>query len=277
MSDGAQKTDKRLLTDETFFSLKRVDYDPFLEPEISGDNFKIKRTQSQGFPPKVKVWIKGSILPGMATKVISSIEKLKPTDTDPMRWIWLDVWISSPGGSVSDALKMGKYFREAYAVTDIPGNGQCLSSCVLVFVSGVMRIPGNNAKIGIHRPYLFRAKPNMDFEKDYQKSYQDLMDYLKEMRIPSALGDLMFSVPPEEMRILDTDEFMTLIGLEDPVFNEATVARDAHARGISSFEYRRRKKLSGDLCFEGRMSNQIPSAEEYQRCDAAIMQGKSWP
>lgn len=63
------------------------------------------------------------------------------------------VWLNSPGGSVADALAMGRAIRAAKLGTVVPANAYCASSCPLAFVGGVEREAGRKAWIGVHQIY----------------------------------------------------------------------------------------------------------------------------
>ena len=66
------------------------------------------------------------------------------------------VVLNSPGGSVGDALAMGRLIRESKLATEVEAGKFCASSCPLVFVGGVER-RGDKAAIGVHQ--VFAATP----------------------------------------------------------------------------------------------------------------------
>jgi hypothetical protein len=61
--------------------------------------------------------------------------------------------LSSPGGSVGDALEMGRLIRARAFATEVEQNRICVSSCPLVFVGGVKRAAGTGAIIGVHQVF----------------------------------------------------------------------------------------------------------------------------
>jgi hypothetical protein len=63
------------------------------------------------------------------------------------------VVLSSPGGSVGDALEMGRLIRARGFATEVEPNRICVSSCPLVFVGGVKRAAGTGAIIGVHQVF----------------------------------------------------------------------------------------------------------------------------
>src|SRR5207244_4982800 len=63
------------------------------------------------------------------------------------------VWFQSPGGSVTDAIEIGRSIRKRGLNTAVPDKGYCASSCPLAFAGGVMRSAGGKSMIGVHQIY----------------------------------------------------------------------------------------------------------------------------
>ena len=61
------------------------------------------------------------------------------------------VVLNSPGGSVTDALAIGRLIREKKFATEVEAGKYCASSCPLVFAGGVERRAGDKAAIGVHQ------------------------------------------------------------------------------------------------------------------------------
>lgn len=61
------------------------------------------------------------------------------------------VVLESPGGSVQDALAMGRLIRERGFSTEVGAGKYCASSCPLVFAGGVDRRAAKGAAIGVHQ------------------------------------------------------------------------------------------------------------------------------
>src|SRR3979411_2875470 len=58
------------------------------------------------------------------------------------------VVLNSPGGSVTDALAMGRLIRERKFATEVEAGKYCASSCPLVFSGGGDRPAGDTAALG---------------------------------------------------------------------------------------------------------------------------------
>jgi hypothetical protein len=61
------------------------------------------------------------------------------------------VVLNSPGGSVTDALAMGRLIRDRNFATEVEPGKTCASSCPLVLAGGVERRVGDKAVIGVHQ------------------------------------------------------------------------------------------------------------------------------
>jgi hypothetical protein len=61
------------------------------------------------------------------------------------------VVLNSPGGSVADALAIGRLIRTRKFATEVERGKYCASSCPLAFAGGVERRAGEGAVIGVHQ------------------------------------------------------------------------------------------------------------------------------
>ncbi|MEM1040043.1 MAG: hypothetical protein AAGI12_11310 [Pseudomonadota bacterium] len=64
-----------------------------------------------------------------------------------------EITLHSPGGSVSDALAMGRAIRAAGIRTAVAAHGYCASACPLILASGLYRTVGDEAFVGVHQVY----------------------------------------------------------------------------------------------------------------------------
>ena len=154
-----------------------------------------------------------------------------------------NIFLASPGGDLAEAIKIGRFVRELKLTTSVPdklrpasrydgeyqkewiakynlkdlkANYMCASACFFVFVAGIHREVGGwlldlEPVLGIHRPYLS--------ENDLREMSSDkaiaaggraraiVEDYLKEMGVPAKYADQMYSVPKDEVRWINKDEF----------------------------------------------------------------------
>lgn len=94
----------------------------------------------------------GTIDPGAADRFASEIA----ARGEYVETILLD----SPGGSVDDALAIGRLIREEGLDTQVANGGLCASSCPIIFASGAERLAGRSAAIGVHQIYAAALSAN---------------------------------------------------------------------------------------------------------------------
>lgn len=114
---------------------------------------------------------------------------------------------SSPGGDVREALKLGEFVRKTYSEVLVGDYfGPCLSSCFLVLASAVSR-DWQAKTVGLHRPYLppevvdRRSVPEVI--EDQGRVMTAVESYMKSLRVPDRLIDIMMSTPSDKIVWLD--------------------------------------------------------------------------
>jgi hypothetical protein len=154
-----------------------------------------------------------------------------------------NIFLASPGGDLAEAMKIGRLVRELKLTTSIPdklrpasrydgeyqkewiakynlkdlkANYMCASACFFVFVAGIHREVGGwlsplEPILGIHRPYLSENDlSGLSSDKAIAAGARTravVEDYLKEIGVPAKYADQMFSVPKDEIRWINNDEF----------------------------------------------------------------------
>jgi hypothetical protein len=154
-----------------------------------------------------------------------------------------NIFLASPGGDLAEAMKIGRLVRELKLTTSIPdklrpasrydgeyqkewiakynlkdlkANYMCASACFFVFVASIHREVGGwlsdlEPVLGIHRPYLSENDlREMSSDKAIAAGARTraiVEDYLKEMGVPAKYADQMFSVPKDETRWINNNEF----------------------------------------------------------------------
>lgn len=192
-----------------------------------------------------------------------AVIKAKFAETKPTLAGRYTVNIDSIGGNLYEAFAMGKWFRKHAPSIAVAKDGRCLSSCVFILAAGTRKFP--EGKIGIHRPY-FTQNPNISLQIAMDKMLIDSANYLKSMNIPASLSEDMFSILPEEMKILSkTDLKKYRLNQNDIVFHEEDALHQSKRLGITRFEYAERMnnlKKSSDL----EQCQKIKSVEKKQFC-----------
>ena len=145
------------------------------------------------------------------------------------------VFLASPGGSVLEAMKIGRLIRALRLSTDAPSgpptgiarfgespinanhlvdpktNYLCASACFLVYVSGVYRKLNWVGRLGIHRPVRLESNSKtLTVDQDLNLTWRvrgAVKQYLEEMNVPDKYVDLIYSIPPNEVRWITQSEF----------------------------------------------------------------------
>jgi len=122
--------------------------------------------------------------------------------------------LNSPGGSVTDAMAMGRLIREKKFSTEIEAGRYCASSCPLVFAGGIERRAGDKSAIGVHQVAALRSAaggPVRDEMSVAQNISASCQRYLRQMGIDLQVWvhametphDKLFVFKPEELKALN--------------------------------------------------------------------------
>lgn len=139
------------------------------------------------------------------------------------------VILSSPGGDVTEALRIGKLLKGIFATVAVgPTFGQCASACFIIFASAVER-ESMAGLVGIHRPYLsperMRSLSPGQAEALETTAMLDAEAYLHQLRIPNNLVEIMFEHASNEIHWLTDDELERQLGKRPPWYEEFLIAR----------------------------------------------------
>jgi hypothetical protein len=123
------------------------------------------------------------------------------------------VVLHSPGGSVQDALKIGRLIRERKYDTEVGDGRYCASSCPLIFAGGVERIARPKAAIGVHQVSAFAASQSAtmaDGMSNAQRVSADVQRYLRDMGVDSQVWIHAMETPANELFYFKPDELLEL-------------------------------------------------------------------
>jgi len=137
--------------------------------------------------------------------------------------------LSSPGGDVSEALKIGRLVKKLYMEAFVgPEFGQCASACFLIFASAVERYSGAGL-VGIHRPYVsperLRSLSPKEAETVETQSLLEAEEYLHQLRVPGNMVDTMFEHASTQIHWLSDDELINQLGRRAMWYEEFLIAR----------------------------------------------------
>lgn len=152
-------------------------------------------------------------IPGLGRALAASIEGpiapgdyqtlLNGTNQNPGPFAIKFSILNSKGGNIDEAIKIGRLIRQERFSTMVQPDGQCLSACVYILAAGIdKKVEG---VVGIHRPY-FPSATNEDAGTQIKLIKAASAAYFEEMNIPSTLAEEMYSIKPNEIKILSEAE-----------------------------------------------------------------------
>lgn len=138
----------------------------------------------------------GQIAPGDAERFADYLEAGTQTLTH--------IRLNSPGGSVSDALSIGRVLREAEYETLMGAGDICLSACPYILASGTARRVDDSAQVGVHQHYFGTnsALPAFLAVEDIQRGQGEVMSYLDAMGVDTLIMRHALVTPPDEIYVL---------------------------------------------------------------------------
>ncbi|HEX3495617.1 MAG TPA: hypothetical protein VHT02_00320, partial [Methylocella sp.] len=181
------------------------------------------------------VVLEGTIVAGDYDKLRKLVEDEDCTPTY-YRSTWASsIYLASPGGSVVEAMKIGRLVRTLWRTTlvteDVPAdlhqkivtilklqdpesNYLCASACFFVAVGGIERSTFvDTVFLGIHQPNMsdtdLRAVSANQAIASATQVRTIVEAYLKEMSAPAKYADLMFSIPKDQVRWISETDFKT--------------------------------------------------------------------
>ncbi|HEY0330608.1 MAG TPA: hypothetical protein VGC77_16105 [Rhodopseudomonas sp.] len=147
----------------------------------------------------------GTITPGISEAFAAEIAR----HGDYIRTVVLN----SPGGSVGDALAMGRLIRDKKLATEVAAGKYCASSCPLVFVGGVERRAGDKAAVGVHQVFAMSQAANgapRDEMSDAQRISARCQRYLGDMGVNLQVWVHAMETPKDKLFVFTPEELKTL-------------------------------------------------------------------
>jgi hypothetical protein len=122
------------------------------------------------------------------------------------------VILRSPGGSVTDALAMGRLIRSKGFATEVETGGYCASSCPLVFAGGVQRRAAPKASIGVHQVTALSSdgKRVEGGAGSAQRVSALCQKYLREMGVDLQVWVHAMETPADRLYYFKPDELLSL-------------------------------------------------------------------
>jgi hypothetical protein len=123
------------------------------------------------------------------------------------------VVLNSPGGSVTDAMALGRLIREGKLATEVEAGKYCASSSPLVFAGGIERRVGDKAAIGVHQVAalpLAAGRPPRDEMSIAQNISARCERYLSEMGVDLQVWVRAMETPHDRLFVFKPDELKSL-------------------------------------------------------------------
>jgi hypothetical protein len=152
-----------------------------------------------------KLMATGTITPGISQSFAAEVGKRG----DYVKTVVLN----SPGGSVADALAMGRLIRERKFATEVEAGKYCVSSCPLVFAGGVERRAGDRAEIGVHQVAAIHSAangPSRDEMSVAQNISARCQRYLGDMGVSLQVWVHAMETPHDRLFMFKPDELKSL-------------------------------------------------------------------
>ena len=173
--------------------------DPALTgPGVAGDvprRLMVESARVDGAPVTL---LRGAIEPGDAARVVAALERERPAR----------IALDSPGGSVLDALEIGRTVRALGADTVMRDGAVCLSACPYIFVGGTGRAMARDARLGVHQHSFGESSilPAFLAVEDVQRGQAEVLDHLAAMGVDLRIMGPAMATPSDEIYILTPDE-----------------------------------------------------------------------
>jgi len=173
-------------------------------PKLPGriPNAKLREAMSFELAANGRLLATGTITPGIARAFAEEVDK---------RGSYVKtVVLHSPGGSVQDALSMGRLIREKGFATEVAAGDYCASSCPLVFAGGVQRTAGKGAAIGVHQIYAFDDASSGTGMAGAQHVSALCQKHLRDMGVDLGLWIHAMETPKEQLYYFKPAELISL-------------------------------------------------------------------
>lgn len=140
--------------------------------------------------------LEGGIESGDAARIADQLDTLQP---QPETLI-----LQSQGGSIADALALGRHIRRNGIGTEMLAGEFCYSACPYILAAGTTRAIDDDASVGVHQHYFGQNTllPAAFAVEDIQRGQAEVMIYLGEMGIDPLVMTHALSTPPNEIYVL---------------------------------------------------------------------------
>lgn len=120
------------------------------------------------------------------------------------------VALHSPGGTVSEALLIGRQIRAAGLSSAVLTGSVCMSACPYVLAGGVERVVSLQGVVGMHQHYYEQPRliPVVFAVENIQKGQGETMQHLIDMDVDPSLMLYSLNTPPDQIYALVEEELV---------------------------------------------------------------------
>jgi len=124
------------------------------------------------------------------------------------------VELNSPGGSVTDAVKIGALMVVSEYTTSVAPGALCASSCPLILAGGKLRLASRQSGIGVHQIYAMASADDLPTGlagvgtamSEAQKTTAIITRYLNTTGVDPAVWRHALETPPDQFYYLSSEE-----------------------------------------------------------------------
>ncbi|MFZ7093115.1 hypothetical protein [Primorskyibacter sp. 2E233] len=144
--------------------------------------------------------LEGAIASDDAPRIISQLSGTSPAVETLI--------VQSPGGSVRDALEIGRHLRDAGIATRMLPGEYCYSACPYLLAGGTTRDIAPAASVGVHQHSFGENSllPAFLAVSDIQRGQAEVMEYLSDMGIDPLVMRHALATPADEIYVLLPEE-----------------------------------------------------------------------
>lgn len=177
------------------------------------------------FGRSTHIGVEGEIVAGDLEKISSIIGGTKYSQD-----LKFSVSFNSPGGSLFEAISIGRYLSELPVTVTTDVEGVCASACIFAYLGGHYRFSTDNSRIGVHQFFLADpvGKSTSESVSLTQIAASELVQFLQTARVKSELFAIMAATPPETIYWLSKKQLADLNVVTGPVYEQSSEYKNAN-------------------------------------------------
>ncbi len=184
------------------------------------------------------VYLTGPIVSGDAEKFWNTIRVIDFETPGAA----LHVTISSPGGAVTEALKIGRVLNNLPRMVPVTIStqvgvesspltkpGDCASACVLIYLGGTYRYLADESRIGVHQ-FSFNNSNTLSADSAASASQllaADVTEYLRKVEVDPNLFTIMSQTFPDDIHWIDHSMLKALHVVNEHISEESSEYKNA--------------------------------------------------